>query len=161
MGWTTDAPSVKTWEQEQTTFWEQNNFNLKSTQSIGRMSGKGYAVKIVIVATYTSTTFGNSIPLYLSCAGNSTTAYSLNTKNTTLTIYYEGEAAAGASIVTFVGWTESSGSQKTLTFTAPKLLGATVYVNVGGNWKQGTSFAKVNGEWKDGLTKMKVDGEWK
>ena len=163
MGWTTTEPSVKSWEPEQkTTYWAQNYFNIKSTQSIGWTKGKGYAVKMVVVVTYTyPSKFANAIPLYLSCAGDSTTAYSLNTKNTTLTIYYEGEAAAGVSIATVVGWTESSGSRQTLTFTAPKLLGGQFYVNVGGSWKQATAYINVGGTWKEAQAKINVGGEWK
>ena len=123
MAWTTVEPTVGSWEQTQTTYWEQNYFNIKTTQSIGRMSGQGYAVKMAIVVTYTyPSKFANAIPLYLSCAGNSTTSYSLNTKNTTLTVYYTDEAAAGTAIETIAGWTDSSGSRKTLSFTAPALL---------------------------------------
>lgn len=163
MGWTTTEPSVKSWESEQkTTYWGQNYFNIKSTQSIGRTKGKGYAVKMVVVVTYTyPSKFANAIPLYLSCAGDSTTAYSLNTKNTTLTIYYKGEAAAGVSIATVVGWTNSSTSRQTLTFTAPKLLGATVFVNIGGTWKEATPYVKVGGVWQEAAAKLRTGGEWK
>lgn len=161
MAWTQTEPTVKSWDSAQTTYWSQNNFNIKTTQSIGRTSGKGYAVKMVIVVTYTSSSFGNDIPLYLSCAGDSTTAYKATKKANTVTVYYTGEADAGVSITTIAGWTNSTSSQQTLTFTAPKLLGGQFYVNVNGSWKQATAYINVGGSWKEVTPKINVSGDWK
>ena len=36
-----------------------------------------------------------------------------------------------------------------------------IYVNVGGSWKQGIPFVNVNGSWKQGVAFINVGGSWK
>ena len=51
---------------------------------------------------------------------------------------------------------------KASAFAAPALLGPTVYIKVGGAWKQAKSvYIRVSGAWKDALAKIKVGGSWK
>ena len=49
---------------------------------------------------------------------------------------------------------------QTATFTAPALLGSTLYFKVGGTWKQATLYRK-GGAWKNALAKFKAGGTWK
>ena len=63
--------------------------------------------------------------------------------------------------ITDVGVKADSVTQE-ISFTAPALLGPTVYIKVGGTWKQATSvYIRVSGAWKDALVKIKVGGSWK
>ena len=165
MGWTAEAPGVKRWEQEQTTFWEQNNFSLTSVQSIGRTSGKGFAVKVVLTVKYTAS-YKPKIAAFLSCrvgdaAAVTDTSMSVLSSTPTLTMYFVGEAAPGTEIATAAGWTESSSSRIALTFTAPELPGAAVYARVSGAWKSAAVYAKSGGAWKEAVAKTKIGGIWK
>ena len=163
MGWTQTAPSVKTWEQERPTNRVANYFTVNSVQSIGRTSGKGFAIKVVFTVSNGSygsfTSPGNYV---LTCTINGTgTAFTTDVavKKGTATFYYVGEAESGAEIGTVAGG--SNGSKfGTLSFTAPKTNG-NVYVNVNGTWKEATMFVNVGGTWKEAQAKINVGGEWK
>ena len=50
---------------------------------------------------------------------------------------------------------------QTATFTAPALLGASIYVKIGGVWKSAQIKVKVGGIWKDAVAKINVGGTWK
>ena len=168
MGWSTTAPTVKSWEQEQTSYWGQNYFTISTTRSIGRTSGKGIAIKVVLTITDISGRSGGFQAngyVYLYAKVGSADAVEdksqrmpLGTK--TYIFYYTDEAASGVNIVTKAGWSESSGSQTTVSFTAPKTNG-NVYANVNGTWKEATMFVNVNGTWKEAQAKINVGGEWK
>ena len=91
-----------------------------------------------------------------------TTAWSANS-GVAKSIYYTGTAAAGVTVKVTVGYNQDVGSSlQTVSFTAPELLGPTVYIKVGGAWKQAMSvYIRVSGAWKDALVKINVGGSWK
>ena len=164
MGWTQTAPSVKAWEQENPTNFVANYFTVDTKQSIGRTSGKGFAVKVeCTVSNGSYGSFNSPGKWVLTCTINgSGKAYTTSVTITkgTVTFYYVDEAEVGATIVTRVA--ASIGALLgTLTFTAPKLLGGQFYVNVNGTWKEATMFVNVGGTWKEAQAKINVGGEWK
>ena len=91
-----------------------------------------------------------------------TTAWSASS-GVAASIYYTATAAAGETINVIVGWREdTSGSHKSVSFAAPALLGPTVYIKVGGTWKQASKvYVKSSGAWKEGQLKINVGGAWK
>lgn len=142
MGWSTTAPTLPsgaTWEQEQTTSVGYNYWTLATTRSIVRLEGSQFAVRIICVVSNGS--YGSFISpgtYEFRCdidgdTGTSDTSFTM-TKGTT-TYYFTGEAAAGVSIQTLCGYSDASGSKKTVTFTAPALATSVKL------WK------KVNGTW--------------
>ena len=49
-----------------------------------------------------------------------------------------------------------------VTLTVPKPVGPTVYIKVGGTWKQASKvYVKISGAWKEGQLKINVGGAWK
>ena len=78
-------------------------------------------------------------------------------------IYYTGTAAAGETVNVIVGFREDiSSTLKSVSFTAPALLGPTVWLNVGGTWKKAKAVhIKSNGVWTESRVKINVGGEWK
>ena len=163
MGWTQTAPSVKTWEQEKSTTYKATYWSLTTTQSFGRTSGNGFAVKVVWTQTATGQPSGQC---YLSAQVGSATAdvdtsHDMLVGSQTVTFYYVGEAAEGVTVTTTVGRNGESGTMKSCTFTAPKAAGAMVYVNVNGTWKEATMFVNVGGTWKEAQAKINVGGDWK
>ena len=166
MGWTQTAPSVKAWEQEKSTTWQQNYFTITTKQYIGRTSGKGFAVKVEFTLTQRQSGYTPQYSIYLSAQVGSAaavvdTSIAMPGYGETVTIYYTDEAAVGETVTTIVGWSNSTSSRQTLTFTAPKLLGGQFYVNVGGSWKQATAYINVGGTWKEAQAKINAGGEWK
>lgn len=168
MGWSTSAPTLpsgSSWAQVGTTSVETNNLKITSTIYAARLDGNGFAVRVTETRTFYKSNFNQT---YHRCdiAGVTGTAYTgswpANSGNT-VSYYFTGEAAAGASIKVTVGrQADSTGDMKSSTFTAPALLGPTVYIKVGGTWKQATSvYIRVSGAWKDALVKIKVGGSWK
>ena len=163
MGWTQTAPSVKAWEQEKSTSFTANYYTITTKQSIGRTSGKGFAVKVeCTVSNGSYGSFNSPGKWVLTCTVNgSGSAYSTGVaiaKGTT-TFYYTGEADAGATVKTATA-AENVGTFFTLSFTAPKTSG-NVYVNVNGTWKEATMFVNVGGTWKEAQAKINVGGDWK
>lgn len=168
MGWSTSAPTLpsgSSWAQVGTTSVETNNLKITSTIYAARLDGNGFAVRVTETRTFYKSYFNQT---YHRCdiAGVTGTAYTgswpANSGNT-VSYYFTGEAAAGASITVTVGrQADSTGDMKLSTFTAPALLGPTVYIKVGGTWKQAASvYIRVSGAWKDALAKINVGGSWK
>ena len=168
MGWSTSAPTLPSgsaWAQVGTTSVETNNLKITSTIYAARLEGNGFAVRVTETRTFYKSNFNQT---YHRCdiAGVTGTAYTgswpTNSGNT-VSYYFTGEAAAGASIKVTVGrQADSTGDMKSSTFTAPALLGPTVYIKVGGTWKQATSvYIRVSGAWKDALAKINIGGSWK
>ena len=168
MGWSLTSPSLpggSAWAQVGTTSVETNNLKITSTIYAARLDGNGFAVRVTETRTFYKSNFNQT---YHRCdiAGVTGTAYTgswpANSGNT-VSYYFTGEAAAGASIKVTVGrQADSTGDMKSSTFTAPALLGPTVYIKVGGTWKKATSvYIRVSGAWKDALVKIKVGGTWK
>ena len=168
MGWSTSAPTLPSgsaWAQVGMTSVETNNLKITSTIYAARLDGNGFAVRVTETRTFYKSNFNQT---YHRCdiAGVTGTAYTGSwpaNSGDTVSYYFTGEAAAGASITVTVGrQADSTGDMKASTFTAPALLGPTVYIKVGGTWKQATSvYIRVSGAWKDALVKIKVGGTWK
>ena len=168
MGWSTSAPTLpagSAWAQVGTTSVETNNLKITSTIYAARLDGNGFAVRVTETRTFYKSYFNQT---YHRCdiGGVTGTAYTGSwpaNSGDTVSYYFTGEAAAGASITVTVGrQADSTGDMKASTFTAPALLGPTVYIKVGGTWKQATSvYIRVSGAWKDALVKIKVGGSWK
>ena len=168
MGWSTSAPTLpagSAWAQVGTTSVETNNLKITSTIYAARLDGNGFAVRVTETRTFYKSYFDQT---YHRCdiGGVTGTAYTGSwpaNSGDTVSYYFTGEAAAGTSITVTVGrQADSTGDMKASTFTAPALLGPTVYIKVGGTWKQATSvYIRVSGAWKDALVKIKVGGSWK
>ena len=168
MAWSTSAPMLpagSAWAQVGTTSVETNNLKITSTIYAARLDGNGFAVRVTETRTLYNSYFKQT---YHRCdiGGVTGTAYTGSwpaNSGDTVSYYFTGEAAAGASITVTVGrQADSTGDMKASTFAAPALLGPTVYIKVGGTWKQATSvYIRVSGAWKDALVKIKVGGSWK
>ena len=168
MGWSTSAPTLpsgSSWAQVGTTYVETNNLKITSTIYAARLDGNGFAVRVTETRTFYKSYFDQT---YHRCdiGGVTGTAYTGSwpaNSGDTVSYYFTGEAAAGASITVTVGrQTDSTGDMESSTFTAPALLGPTVYINVGGTWKQASAvYVKSSGAWKEGQLKIKSEGAWK
>lgn len=168
MGWSTSAPTLpagSAWAQVGTTSVETNNLKITSTIYAARLDGNGFAVRVTETRTFYKSYFNQT---YHRCdiGGVTGTAYTGSwpaNSGDTVSYYFTGEAAAGTSITVTVGrQADSTGDMKASTFAAPALLGPTVYIKVGGTWKQATSvYIRVSGAWKDAPVKIKVGGSWK
>lgn len=168
MGWSTSAPAMpsgSSWAQVGTTSVETDNLKITSTIYAARLDGNGFAVRVTETRTFYRSYFDQT---YHRCdiAGVTGTAYTGSwpaNSGDTVSYYFTGEAAAGASITVTVGrQADSTGDMEASTFTAPALLGQTVYINVGGTWKQASAvYVKSSGAWKEGQLKINVGGAWK
>ena len=168
MGWSTSAPTLpsgSSWAQVGTTFVETNNLKITSTIYAARLDGNGFAVRVTETRTFDKSYFDQT---YHRCdiGGVTGTAYTGSwpaNSGDTVSYYFTGEAAAGASITVTVGrQADSTGDMKASTFTAPALLGPTVYIKVGGAWKKASKvYVKSSGAWKEGQLKIKTGGAWK
>ena len=168
MGWSLTAPTLpggSEWAQVGTTYVETNNLKITSTIYAARLDGNGFAVRVTETRTFYRSYFDDT---YHRCdiAGVTGTAYTGSwpaNSGDTVSYYFTGEAAAGASITVTVGrQADSTGDMESSTFTAPALLGPTVYINVGGAWKQASAvYVKSSGAWKEGQLKINVGGAWK
>ena len=168
MGWSTSAPTLpagSAWAQVGTTSVETNNLKITSTIYAARLDGNGFAVRVTETRTFYKSYFNQT---YHRCdiGGVTGTAYTGSwpaNSGDTVSYYFTGEAAAGASITVTVGrQADSTGDMKASTFAAPALLGSTVYIKVGGTWKQAASvYIRVSGAWKDALAKINIGGSWK
>ena len=168
MGWSTSAPTLPSgsaWAQVGTSSVETNNLKITSTIYAARLDGNGLAVRVTETRTFYKSYFNQT---YHRCdiGGVTGTAYTGSwpaNSGDTVSYYFTGEAAAGASITVTVGrQADSTGDMKASAFAAPALLGPTVYINVGGTWKQAASvYIRVSGAWKDAMVKIKVGGTWK
>lgn len=168
MGWSTSAPTLpsgSSWAQKGTTSVETNNLKITSTIYVARLDGNNFAVRVTETRTFYKSSFNQT---YHRCdiGGVTGTAYTgtwPSNSGDTVSYYFTGEAAAGTGITVTVGrQADSSGDMKSSTFTAPALLGPTVYIKVDGSWKKANAvYVKSAGAWKAGQLKAKTGGEWK
>ena len=169
MAWSTSAPTLpsgSSWAQVGTTSWENNNIRIASTVSVARLDGDQISVRITETRTQVGTIWQTDNYMRVDVGGVTgtayTTAWSVNS-GVAKSIYYTGTAAAGVTVKVTVGYSQDvSSSLQTVSFAAPELLGQTVYIKVGGTWKQAASvYIRVSGAWKDALAKINVGGSWK
>ena len=171
MSWSTTAPSLpsgSSWVKKGTISISNNQFDVTGTVFCARLADQGFALKIVEKRIFhlTNPNFTDFYKTYHRCdvAGVTGEAYTeshFGNSGSTKTYYFTGIAAAGAAVKVVVGVKADSVTQE-ISFTAPALLGPTVYIKVGGTWKQATSvYIRVSGAWKDALVKIKVGGSWK
>lgn len=167
MGWSNTAPvpaAGSDWVEQGTTKYEDNNVVITSVVSCGRLSGKGFAVKAVI--TYASNRYSIT-ELNLQCdignvSGENDSSFKGTAgRTTTFTLYFTGEADPGVTITVIIRGPGSTTYGGRMSFTAPALAGNTVWVKVGGAWKEGQVKIRVDGVWKDAMTKIKAGGAWK
>ena len=152
MAWSISAPTLPSgsvWEQKGTTSWANNHIKITSTVSVARLDGDQIAVRITETRTQVGTYWQTDNYMRVDIGGTTgtayTTAWSANS-GVAKSIYYTGTAAAGATITVIVGYPGVSGSMKSVSFTAPEMLGPTVYINVNGAAKKVVKFLiNVNG----------------
>ena len=167
MAWSQTAPELPSgsaWEQEKSVSGSSNHWSLSGKLHIARLNGNQFAVKAELTSDNGS--YGTYYPpskWTLRCdiggvTGTEDTSFGV-TKGTT-TFYFVGEAGEGVTITANVGGVDIPVATQTATFTAPALLGSTLYFKVGGTWKQATLYRK-GGTWKNALAKFKAGGIWK
>lgn len=169
MGWSTWAPTLpsgSSWVQKGTTFWENNHIRIASTVSVARLDGDQIAVRITETRTQQGIYWQTDNYMRVDVGGTTGTAYTTAwdaDSGAAQSIYYTGTAAAGVTVIVTVGYNQDVGSSlQPVSFTAPELLGPTVYVKVGGTWKQASAvYVKSSGTWKEGQLKINVGGAWK
>lgn len=171
MGWSLTAPTLpsgSSWVQKGTITISNNQLDVTGKLYFARLEGTNFALKIVETRTFhlTNPNFTDFYKTYHRCdvAGVTGEAYTeshFGNSGSTKTYYFTSIAAAGAAIKVVVGVKVDNSTQE-FSFAAPALLGPTVYINVGGVWKQAIAvYIKVSGAWKEGQLKIKTGGEWK
>lgn len=169
MGWSLTAPTLpggSEWVQKDTISIHNNQLDVTGTVFCARLADQGFALKIVETRTFhlTNPNFTDFYKTYHRCdvagvTGEAHTESRFGSSGSTKTYYFTGIAAAGASIKVVVG-VKADGDTQEISFTAPELLGSTLYFKVGGTWKQATLYRK-GGTWKNALAKFKAGGTWK
>ena len=153
MAWSTTAPTLpsgSSWAQKGTTSWANNHIQITSTVSVARLDGDQIAVRITETRTQVGPYWQTDNYMRVDIGGTTgtayTTAWSANS-GVAKSIYYTGTANAGVTVEVTVGYrADTSSSLKTVSFTAPALLGPTVYINVNGTAKKVVKFLiNVNG----------------
>ena len=168
MAWSTTAPELPSgsaWEQEKSVSGSANHWSLSGKLYIARLNGRQFVVKAEL--TSANGDYGMYYPpekWKLRCdvgdvTGTEDTSFDVS-KGTT-TFYFVGEAGEGVNITVKVGGVDAAVAVQTATFTAPALLGLTVFLKVGGVWKPAQVKVKVGGVWRDAVAKIKVGGTWK
>lgn len=167
MAWSQTAPELPSgsaWEQEKSVSGRANHWSLSGTLHIARLNGRQFAIKAELTSGNGS--YGTYYPpgkWTLRCdiggvTGTEDTSFDVS-KGTT-TFYFVGEAGEGVTIAAKVGCVNNVVDVQTATFTAPALLGSTLYFKVSGVWKQATLYRK-GGTWKNALAEFKAGGIWK
>lgn len=167
MAWSNTAPELPSgsaWEQEKSVSGRANHWSLAGKLYIARLNGRQFAVKAELTSGDGS--YGTYYPpekWTLRCdiggvSGTEDTSFDVS-KGTT-TFYFVGEAGEGVTIAAKVGCVNDVVAVQTATFTAPALLGSTLYFKVGGTWKQAALYRK-GGAWKNAPAKFKAGGIWK
>ena len=153
MAWSTSAPTLPSgsaWVQKGTTSWENNHIRITSTVSVARLDGDQIAVRITETRTQQGTYWPTDNYMRVDVGGTTgtayTTAWSANS-GVSKSIYYTGTANAGVTVKVTVGYrADIPSSLKTVSFTAPEMLGPTLFINVNGTAKKVVKFLiNVNG----------------
>ena len=171
MGWSLTAPTLPSgseWAQKGTISIRNNQLDVTGTVFCARLDDQGFALKIVEKRAFhlTNPNFTDFYKTYHRCdvagvTGEAYTESNFGNSGSTKTYYFTGLAAPGASIKVVVGVKVDNPTQE-ISFTAPELLGPTVYIKVGGAWKKASKvYVKSSGAWKEGQLKINVGGAWK
>ena len=171
MGWSLTAPTLpggSEWVQKGTISISNAQLDVTGTVFCARFDDNGFALKMVVKRTFhlTNPNFTDYYKTYHRCdvagvTGEAYTESNFGNSGRTKTYYFTGIAAAGASIKVVVGVKVDNSTQE-ISFAAPELLGPTVYIKVGGAWKQASAvYVKSSGAWKEGQLKIKTEGAWK
>ena len=152
MAWSLTAPTLpsgSSWAQVDTLWYENNNLKITGTIYVARLDGTNFAVKVTETRTFYKTGFTD---VYHRCdvagvTGTASTGEWPSNSGSTVNYYFTGVASAGASIKVVVGRkADSTADMITKTFTAPDLLGPTIYINVSGTARKAVKFLlNVNG----------------
>lgn len=152
MAWSTTTPTLpggSEWTQVGTTIYEDNNTRITSVVYCARLNGNSFALKVEESRIHIRF---NLTDLYLRCdiggvAGTPETGIKGTSGNGSTTVYFTGESAAGVQITVTVSFSGTDhDTRDRFTFTAPALLGPTVYINVNGTAKNVVKFLiNVNG----------------
>ena len=108
MGWSTTAPTLpsgSSWVQKDTVWYENNNLKITGTIYVARLNGTNFAVRVTETRTFYRSYFDDT---YHRCdiGGATGTAYTGSwpaNSGSTVSYYFTGVAAAGASIKVVVG----------------------------------------------------------
>lgn len=162
MAWSQTAPELPSgsaWEQEKSVYGRANHWSLSGTLHIARLNGRQFAVKAELTSGNGS--YGTYYPpdkWTLRCdigdiTGTENTSFDVS-KGTT-TFYFVGDAGDGVNITAKVGGVGAAVAVQTATFTAPALLGDTIWLNVNGIPKRiNRVLLNVNGTAKEVLIKF-------
>ena len=152
MGWSTTTPTLpsgSSWAQVDTLWHENNNLKITGTIYVARLDGENFAVKVTETRKFYRTGFTD---VYHRCdvagvTGTAATGTWPADSGSTVNYYFTGVASAGASIKVVVGRkADSTADMITKTFTAPDLLGPTIYINVNGTARKAVKILiNVNG----------------
>ena len=171
MGWSLTAPTLPNgseWAQVGTIHISNAQLDVTGEVFCARLDDQGFALKVVETRTFhlTNPNLTDFYKTYHRCdvAGVTGEAYTeshFGNSGSTKTYYVTGIAAAGAAVKVVVGVKVDNSTQE-ISFTAPELLGPTVYIKVGGAWKKASKvYVKSSGAWKEGQLKSNVGGAWK
>ena len=152
MGWSISAPTLpggSAWTKVGTTTYQDNNTTITSVVYCARLNGQGFALKVDETRAHAKFNFTD---LYLRCdiggvTGTPETGIKGTSGNGSTTVYFTGESAAGVQITVTVSFSGTNhDTRDRFTFTAPALLGPTVYINVNGTARKVVKFLiNVNG----------------
>lgn len=171
MAWSLTAPTLpsgSSWVNKGAIYISNNQLDVRGTVFFARLADRGFALKIVETRTFhlTNPNFTDFYKTYHRCdvagvTGEAYTESDFGNSGSTKTYYFTGIAEAGVSIKVIVG-VKVDNSVQEISFTAPELLGPSVYIKVGSAWKKvSLVYARVNGAWKDAQVKINVGGTWK
>ena len=152
MAWSTTPPTLpggSAWTKVGTTTYQDNNTKITSVVYCARLNGNSFALKVEESRIHIRL---NLTDLYLRCdiggvTGTPETGIKGTSGNGSTTVYFTGESAAGVQITVTVSFSGTDyDTRDRFTFTAPALLGPTVYINVNGTAKKVVKFLiNVNG----------------
>ena len=171
MGWSLTAPTLPNgseWAKVGTIHISNAQLDVTGEVFCARLDDHGFALKIVETRTFhlTNPNFTDFYKTYHRCdvdgiTGEAYTESNFGPSGSTKTYYFTGVAEVGAAVKVVVGVKADSVTQE-ISFTAPELLGPTVYIKVGGVWKKASNvYVKSSGAWKEGQLKINVGGAWK
>ena len=156
MAWSLTEPTLppgSSWEQVDTLWYENNNLKITGAIYVARLDGTNFAVKVTETRTFYKTGFTD---VYHRCdvagvTGTAATGTWPADSGSTVNYYFTGVASAGASIKVVVGRkADSTADMITKTFTAPDLLGPTIFINVNGTARKAVKILiNVNGTAKN------------